>query len=154
MPSLVREGDAPTLLAVGQALSAKGRPAAAEPAVRAAAAAGSTDAIGELARSLDYQGRIEEAEPIYRQAIAAGDELAILNLADMLVPNAARRQEAEALAHEAVSRSVVSAYYVLGKILARWPGREAEAAAALRAETDPQIAEYVNAELRQLGASD
>jgi tetratricopeptide (TPR) repeat protein len=147
---LVARGDDKWLLKLAQALIPAGELSAAEEIARAAQDMGSAEALPLLAVTLDHQGRVAEAEAAYREAIANGDDSSLVQLADMLLYEESRREEVEELARRGAERGAIIAQFVLGKILARQPGREAEAEAAFLAEDNPQIRPMVQAELGQL----
>lgn len=82
--------------------------------------------LGQLAKALDVAGRLEEAEVAYREAIRRGEEGSLVDLADMILVDPSRHQEAEELLTRAGRADQPMAPYVLGNLLARQPGREAE----------------------------
>lgn len=147
---LVEQGDGEALTALTLELFRSGRLDRAERAARGAVAAGARDANALLGMVLDRGGRLQEAEVAYRNAIAEGEDQALVHLADMLLLDEERRDEVDRLLRLAVEREVLSAWYVLGKLLRRQPGREAEAEAALAAETHPSVAPAAQLELARL----
>ncbi|GAA1945583.1 hypothetical protein GCM10009837_84500 [Streptomyces durmitorensis] len=148
---LIAGGDHEGLLNLAKELffAANDLPAAEEVA-RAARDAGSSRALPLLAIALDKQGRFAEAESAYREAIAAGHDESLLQLADMLFSDQPRLDEAEELARRGAELGAISSNFVLGKILARQPGREAEAEASLAAEVHPDIRPAAQFHLGQL----
>lgn len=119
-------------------------------AYRAADALGYEFAIGQLAKTLDVSGNLVEAEAMYQEAIRRGDTLALLDFADMILVDPSRHQEAEGLLRRAISADMPSAQFVLGKLLSRQPGRESEAEAAFRAETNVRVKPLAQRELSHL----
>jgi tetratricopeptide (TPR) repeat protein len=148
--NLIAQQDAEALYQLGVAHLQSGEWAIAEDAFRGARAVGHKYALHQLGWVLDNTGRLDEAEEAYRTAIDEGDEAAILSLADMILVRPERQGEAEELINRAVAAEVPSAYYVLGKLLARQPGREREAEAALAAETHPSLKSLALFELAHL----
>jgi tetratricopeptide (TPR) repeat protein len=150
LDALTASHDHEGLMGLGEELFAAGEHSSAAEVIRAAHDAGSPVALPALATVLDTQGRTADAEAVYREAIASGDDLSLVHLADMLLYEDSRREEAEELVRRGVECGVPSAQYVLGKILGRQPGREDEAEAAFMAESDPTIRPSAQLELGRL----